>query len=65
MLMRDLFADHFVVNKLQIDCFMFKVNTQQLPSYFNDLFMQNSALHSRNTPQPSIIYLTVVLKLDN
>jgi len=31
---------------------MFKVN-KQLPSYFNDLFVQNSALHSLNTKQSS------------
>jgi len=35
----------FEINKLQIACFMFKVYTQQLPSYFNDLFIQNSAQH--------------------
>ena len=41
----------FEINKLQIACFMFKVYTQQLPSYFNDLLIQNSALHSHNTKQ--------------
>ena len=57
----------FEINKLQIACFMFKVYTQQLPSYFNDLLIQNSALHSHNTKQSfdCHISLTVVLKLDS
>ena len=38
----------FEINKLQTACFMFKINKQQLPSYFNDLFIRNSALHSHN-----------------
>jgi len=49
----------FEINKLQIACFMFKVlYTQQLPSYFNDLFIQNSALHSHNTRQSSDYHIS-------
>jgi len=48
----------FEINKLQIACFMFKVNTQQLPSYFSDLFIQNSALHSHNTRQSSDYHIS-------
>ena len=45
----------FKTNKLRTACFMFKVNKQQLPSYFNDLFIQYSALHSHNTKQSYIL----------
>ena len=48
----------FEINKFQIACFMFKVYTQQLPSYFNDLFIQNSALHSHNTRQSSDYHIS-------
>jgi len=47
----------FDINKLQIACSMFKVNTQ-LPSCFNDLFIQNSALHSHNTRQSSDYHIS-------
>ena len=48
----------FEINKLQIACFMFKVYTQQLSSYFNDLYIQNSALHSHNTRQSSDYHIS-------
>ena len=48
----------FEINTLQIACFMFIVNTQQLPIYFNDLFNQNSALHSHNTRQSSDYHIS-------
>jgi len=39
----------FDINKLQTVCFMFKVFNQQLPNYFNDLFIPNSNIHNYNT----------------
>ena len=57
----------FEINKLQIACFMFKVNTQQLPSYFSDLFLYKTVPYIVTTLDSllTIIYLTVVLKLDS
>ena len=37
---------------------MFKINEEQLPSYFSDLFIQNSALHNHNTRQSSDYHIT-------
>jgi len=56
----------FEINKLETVCFMFKINNQQHSSYFNDLFIQNITLHSHNIDNLlTIIYLTIVLKLDS
>ena len=57
----------FEINKLQIACFMFQVNKQQLLSYFNDLFYTKQCLTQSQHLDSllTIIYLTVVLKLDS
>jgi len=48
----------FDINKLQTVCFMFKVFNQQLPNYFNDLFIPNSDIHNYNTRQGSDFHIS-------
>jgi len=48
----------FDINKLQTACFIFKVFNQQLPSYFIDLFIPNSAIHNYNTRQASDFHIS-------
>jgi len=48
----------FDINKLQTVCFMFKVFNQQLPNYFNDLFIPNSDIHNYNTRQASDFHIS-------